>query len=142
MQYPAVALTAPLLPADKPRYLMGVGHPKDILHAVACGIDMFDCVLPTRMARHHSLYTLRGRVNILNQKWAEHHGPVDEGSVFPTTERYSAAYLRHLMRAGEPLGARLCTLHNLSFYARLLEEIRGAISAGTWPELIERYRSS
>ncbi len=139
LQYPVVRLTAPLLPADKPRYLMGVGHPRDILHAVACGIDMFDCVLPTRMARHHALYTLQGRVNILNKKWEEHAGPVDEGSVFPQTARYSAAYLRHLMRAGEPLGARLCTLHNLAFYARLMREIREAIEQGTWPSLIERY---
>lgn len=142
MQYPVVALTAPLLPQDKPRYLMGVGHPKDILHAVSCGIDMFDCVLPTRMARHHALYTLNGRVNIMNQKWAEHDGPVDEESVFPATQRYSAAYLRHLMKAGEPLGARLCTLHNLAFYARLLEEIREAIVSGAWPDLIARYASA
>jgi queuine tRNA-ribosyltransferase len=139
MQYPVVSHTAPLLPPDKPRYLMGVGHPKDILHAVGCGIDMFDCVLPTRMARHHSLYTLDGRVNIMNQKWAQHRGPVDSGSIFPVTERYSAAYLRHLMKAGEPLGARLCTLHNLAFYARLMEEIREAIIEGTWTELLDRY---
>ncbi len=139
LQYPVVALTTPLLRKDKPRYLMGVGHPKDILHAVSCGIDMFDCVLPTRMARHHALYTLNGRVNILNQKWAEHRGPVDSGSVFAQTERYSAAYLRHLMRAGEPLGARLCTLHNLAFFARLMNEIREAIQTGSWAALVERY---
>ncbi len=139
MQYPVVEYTAPLLPADKARYLMGVGHPGDILHAVACGVDMFDCVLPTRMARHHALYTMQGRVNILNARWAEHDGPADERSVFPQTERYSAAYLRHLMKTGEPLGARLCTLHNLAFYARLMEEIRDAIDSGTWPELMKRY---
>jgi queuine tRNA-ribosyltransferase len=139
MQYPVVALTAPLLPPDKPRYLMGVGHPKDILHAVGCGIDMFDCVLPTRMARHHALYTLSGRVNILNQKWSEHDGPVDEQCAFPQTQRYSAAYLRHLMKAGEPLGARLCTLHNLAFYSRLMAEIREAIGLGNWPDLVARY---
>ncbi|MFI5385762.1 MAG: tRNA guanosine(34) transglycosylase Tgt [Fimbriimonadales bacterium] len=139
LQYPVVSFTAPLLPEDKPRYLMGVGHPGDILHAVACGIDLFDCVLPTRMARHHALYTLEGRINILNQCWAEHRGPVDEGSVFPQTERYSAAYLHHLMKAGEPLGARLCTLHNLAFYARLMSEIREAIEQGTWDELAKRY---
>jgi queuine tRNA-ribosyltransferase len=139
LQYPVVKFTAPLLPKDKARYLMGVGHPNDILHGVACGIDMFDCVLPTRMARHHALYTLEGRANILNQRWSEHHGPVDAESVFPQTERYSAAYLRHLMRAGEPLGARLCTLHNLAFYARLMREIREAIELGSWPALVERY---
>lgn len=139
MQYPVVAHTAPLLPEGKARYLMGVGHPKDILHAVACGVDMFDCVLPTRMARHHSLYTLRGRTNIRSQRWAEHHGPVDEGSVFPATERYSAAYMRHLFVAQEALGPRLATLHNLAFYARLMQEIREAISTGTWSALVARY---
>lgn len=139
LQYPVVRLTAPLLPADKARYLMGVGHPRDILHAVACGVDLFDCVLPTRMARHHALYTLGGRVNILNAQWAERHGPVDEGSVFPATARYSAAYLRHLVKAEEPLGARLCTLHNLAFYARLMEEIRDAIVVGGWRDLESRY---
>lgn len=139
MQYPVVKMAAPLLPTYKPRYLMGVGHPQDILHAVSCGVDLFDCVLPTRMARHHSMYTMGGRINILNQKWAEHDGPVDEGSVFPSTERYSAAYLRHLFKAGEPLGARLASLHNLAFYARLMSEVRDAIPAGDLPELVDRY---
>ncbi len=141
MQRPVVSFTAPLLPADKPRYLMGVGHPGDILHAVESGIDMFDCVLPTRLARHHSLYTMQGRVNILNQQWAEHHGPVDESSVFPETERYSAAYMRHLFKAGEHLGQRLATLHNLAFYARLMNEIRDAITTETWPALREKYKA-
>ena len=142
LQYPVVAFTAPLLPVDKPRYLMGVGHPQDILHGVASGIDLFDCVLPTRMARHHSLYTLHGRVNILNRRWAEQDGPVDPESLFPATERYSAAYLRHLTKAGESLGARLCTLHNLAFYARLMAEIREAIERGTWPDLARRYATA
>lgn len=139
MQYPVVQHTAPLLPANKARYLMGVGHPKDILHAVACGVDMFDCVLPTRMARHHCLYTMKGRINCLGKKWEEHKGPFDEQSVFPETERYSAAYIRHLFKAGEPLGPRLASLHNLAFYARLMREIRLAIEQGTWPELVEKY---
>ncbi len=139
MQYPVVAHTARLLPIDHPRYLMGVGHPKDILHAVVCGIDLFDCVLPTRMARHHAIYTLDGRVNALGKRWADHAGPFDEGSVFPQTERYPAAYVRHLFKAGEPLGPRLATLHNLAFYARLMQEIRTAIDDGSWPALVERY---
>lgn len=139
LQYPVVRHTAPLLPSDKARYLMGVGHPADILHAVESGMDMFDCVLPTRMARHHCLYTLNGRVNISAAKWADHDGPVDESSVFPALERTSAAYLRHLFKAKESLGARLATLHNLAFFARLMEEIRDAIEAGTWPELRSRY---
>lgn len=142
MQYPVVAYAAKLLPTDRPRYLMGVGHPKDILHAVSHGIDMFDCVLPTRMARHHALYTLFGRVNALGKRWHDHQGPFDEGSVFPETERYSAAYVRHLFKAGEPLGARLATLHNLNFYARLMREIRQAIEEGSWPDLLHRYRDT
>lgn len=142
MQYPVVELTAPLLPADKARYLMGVGHPRDILHAVASGVDLFDCVLPTRMARHRVLYTLQGRVNAGALKWAEHRGPHDEESVFPATERYSAAYLRHLFKAGEFLAMRLATLHNLAFYARLMREIREAIDGGTWPELVARYENA
>jgi len=142
MQYPVVEFTAPLLPHDKPRYLMGVGHPRDIIHAVACGVDMFDCVLPTRMARHHCLYTLQGRINANNQKWAEHNDPFDPDSVFPATERYSAAYIRHLFKAKEPLGARLATLHNLAFYARLMAEIREAIPSGTWAALEARYASA
>jgi len=139
MQRPVVSMTAPLLPEDKPRYLMGVGHPQDILHAVASGVDMFDCVLPTRMARHHTLYTLDGRVNVRNAKWARHDGPFDQGSVFSATERYSAAYLRHLFVAGEALGARIATLHNLAFYARLMSESRVAVETGTWAALLERY---
>jgi queuine tRNA-ribosyltransferase len=139
LQYPVVRHTAPLLPADKARYLMGVGHPADILHAVSCGIDMFDCVLPTRMARHSVLYTMRGRCNASAARFAEQVEPHDRDSVFPMTERYSPAYLRHLLKAGEPTGARIATLHNLAFYARLMEEIRRAIVEGTWPQLMERY---
>lgn len=142
MQYPVVQHTAPLLPTDKARYLMGVGHPKDILHAVACGVDMFDCVLPTRMARHHCLYTLNGRVNTLNKKWELHNGPFDKGSIFSECGEYSAAYVRHLFKAGEPLGPRLASLHNLHFYARLMREIREAIQSGTWPDLLKRYENT
>lgn len=139
MQYPVVKFTAPLLPANKARYLMGVGHPQDVLHAVACGVDMFDCVLPTRMARHQCLYTLRGRVNAATAQWAEHFGPHDPDSVFPQIERYSAAYLRHLFKAQEAFGARLASLHNLAFYARMMREIREAIDADSWPALMSRY---
>lgn len=142
MQYPVVEHTAPLLPKDKARYLMGVGHPKDIIHAVACGVDMFDCVLPTRMARHHCLYTLNGRINAMNKQWAEFDGLHDEGSSFAATNRYSAAYLRHLFKANEPLGARIASLHNLAFYARLMQEIREAIATGTWPDLVARYANA
>ncbi|RYG46925.1 tRNA guanosine(34) transglycosylase Tgt [bacterium] len=142
LQYPVVAHTAPLLPQDKARYLMGVGHPGDILHAVACGIDMFDCVLPTRNGRHGLAYTLQGRVNVMAKRWAEHQGHWDEESVFPATERYSAGYIRHLLKSGEPLGARLVSLHNLAFYARLMREIRQAIETDAWPALIARYANA
>jgi queuine tRNA-ribosyltransferase len=139
MQYPVVASTTSRLPKEKVRYLMGVGHPRDILNAISHGVDLFDCVLPTRMARHHALYTLQGRVNISAAKWEDHDGPVDENSVFPTTARYSAAYLRHLFNVHEPLGPRLATLHNLSFYERMMQEAREAIAGGTWPDLDSRY---
>ncbi len=142
MQYPVVAMTASLLATDRIRYLMGVGHPQDILHAVSCGIDLFDCVLPTRMARHHTLYTLNGRANAMNLEWAERHGVHDEQSVFPATERYSPAYLRHLFKAKEPLGARIATLHNLAFYARMMDEIREAIVDGSWARLRARYANA
>ncbi|MCW5942055.1 MAG: tRNA guanosine(34) transglycosylase Tgt [Fimbriimonadaceae bacterium] len=142
MQYPVVALAAPLLPPDKARYLMGVGHPRDILHAVEQGVDLFDCVLPTRMARHRCLYTLHGRVNAGSSRWAEHLAPHDPASVFPATERYSAAYLRHLFKADEPFAQRLATLHNLAFYSRLMREIREAIERGSWAELRDRYRAA
>jgi queuine tRNA-ribosyltransferase len=139
MQRPVVASTAPCLPPDKARYLMGVGHPQDILHAVASGVDMFDCVLPTRMARHKCLYTLQGRINAGLKKWESVEGPHDPGSIFPPTERYSAAYLRHLFQAKEFLAMRLASLHNLWFYSRLMTEIREAIDAETWPQLLDRY---
>ena len=142
LQYPVVRHTAPLLPPEKPRYLMGVGHPRDIVNGVSCGIDLFDCVLPTRMARHHVAYTLNGRVNVQAAQWAEHKGQWDEQSVSPWMERYSAGYVRHLFKAGEALGPRLVTLHNLWFYARLMSETREAIERGTWPALVERYASA
>lgn len=127
MQRPVVAQVAPLLPADKPRYLMGVGHPEDIVHAVACGVDLFDCVLPTRMARHHVIYTREGRVNVASARWADDPTPFSE---FPSLARYSRAYLRHLFKANEFLALRLATLHNLMFYSRLMSELRAGIEAG------------
>jgi len=142
LQHPVVEFTSPLLPTSKPRYLMGVGHPQDIIHAVKCGVDLFDCVLPTRMARHHVLYTMYGQVNILNAKWAAHNGPVDEQCDFPQSARYSAGYLRHLFKSKEPLGARIATLHNLAFYARLMTDIRKAITDDDWPHLEAKYANA
>jgi queuine tRNA-ribosyltransferase len=124
-----VDATLPLLPADRPRYLMGVGTPDDILDAVVSGVDMFDCVLPTRMGRTGTLFTSRGRVNISNARWADEQGPVDPNCDCRVCRRHSARYLRHLHRTGEILGSRLCTYHNLAFYARLMADIRAAITA-------------
>jgi len=119
--------TVPELPRDKPRYLMGVGTPEDLLDAVWRGIDMFDCVLPTRLGRNGSLYTTYGRVNIKNARFAEDFGPVDPECGCKTCQNYSAAYLRHLYKSEEILAARLATYHNLYFYHKLMDGIRGAV---------------
>ncbi len=138
-QRQVIQLVAPLLPEDKPRYLMGMGTPQDILFAVEQGIDLFDCVLPTRLARHHALFTLKGVINILSAVWANVEGPPDPESVFPPLQGYSAGYLRHLFHVQDPLAQRLATLHNLAFYARLMEEIREAIRKDDWDSLKARY---
>ncbi|MBC8138074.1 MAG: tRNA guanosine(34) transglycosylase Tgt [Fibrella sp.] len=123
----ALDQTMPYLPTDKPRYLMGVGTPTDILNAVLRGIDMFDCVLPTRVARNGTLYTSYGRAHLKNARWKDERGPIDPECPCKVCQTHSAAYLRHLHQAGEILGARLATYHNLAFYARLMENIRTAI---------------
>ena len=125
--YDVIEHTAPFLPTDKPRYLMGVGTPANILEAVDRGIDMFDCVYPSRNGRHGHLYTHFGKININNAKYAEDDRPIEEGCQCPACRRYSRAYIRHLHKAGEMLGLRLCVLHNLYFYNHLMEEIRLAI---------------
>ncbi len=125
--YDVIANTAPFLPNDKPRYLMGVGTPANILEAVDRGIDMFDCVYPSRNGRHGHLYTHYGKININNAKYAEDERPIEEGCQCPACRRYSRAYIRHLHKSGEMLGLRLCVLHNLYFYNHLMEEIRQAI---------------
>ena len=122
--------TVPLIPADRPRYLMGVGRPEDIVAAVARGIDMFDCVMPTRHARNGHLFTTRGVLNIRNACHAADSGPVDAACGCYTCRHYSRAYLRHLDRSGEILGSRLNTLHNLHFYQSLMAALRAAIGAG------------
>lgn len=119
--------TLPLLPTDRPRYLMGVGTPEDILDAVVAGVDMFDCVLPTRLGRNGTLYTSRGRVHIANARWTDAFGPVDPDCPCRVCQRHCAAYLRHLHQTKEILGSRLATYHNLAFYARLMQDIRHAI---------------
>lgn len=140
-QHRIVEFAAPLLPKDRPRYLMGVGKPTDILHAVRCGVDLFDCVLPTRLGRHHALFTLSGIINITNSRFAGLDAPWDPESVFPLTAKISAAYLHHLFKIGEPLAARIASLHNLAFYERLMREIRMAIRENKWSWLEERYKN-
>ena len=132
--YDVLDNTAPHLPEDKPRYLMGVGTPANILEAVDRGIDMFDCVYPSRNGRHGHLYTHHGKININNAKYAEDDRPIEEGCGCPACRRYSRAYIRHLHKAGEMLGLRLCVLHNLYFYNHLMEEIRDAIDDGRYKE--------
>ncbi|HXQ63644.1 MAG TPA: tRNA guanosine(34) transglycosylase Tgt, partial [Steroidobacteraceae bacterium] len=122
--------TVPLLGPGRPRYLMGVGRPQDIVEAVARGIDLFDCVMPTRHARNGHLFTAAGVVNIRNARHANELEPVDPGCDCYTCRHYSRAYLRHLDRAGEILGSRLNTIHNLHFYQALMRSIREAIAAG------------
>jgi queuine tRNA-ribosyltransferase len=125
-------ITCPELPEDKPRYLMGVGTPDDMLKSVARGIDMFDCVMPTRAGRHGLAYTRRGKVNLRNARHADDPRPLDEESDSPATRDYSRAYQHHLVRSQEALGAMLLTWNNLSYYQSLMGQIRDAISAGAF----------
>jgi len=130
--------TLPELPAEKPRYLMGVGTPDDILKSVACGIDMFDCVMPTRAGRHGLAFTRRGKVNIRNARHAEDMRPLDEESDCPASRDYSRAYLHHLIRADESLGGMLLTWNNLSYYQDLMKGIRKAIEEGRFAAFMEQ----
>ena len=120
----------PYLPVDKPTYLMGVGTPANILEAVERGVDFFDCVYPTRNGRHGHLYTNHGKINLFNAKYELDSRPIEEGCGCPACRRYSRAYIRHLLKAKEMLGMRLCVLHNLYFYNTMMEEIRDALDEG------------
>ncbi len=122
----------PHLPADKPKYLMGVGTPANILEAVERGIDFFDCVYPSRNGRHGHLYTNHGKINLFNAQYELDQRPIEEGCGCPACQRYSRAYIRHLLKAKEMLGMRLCVLHNLYFYNTMMEEIRDALDAGNF----------
>ena len=134
-------LTTPVLPEDKPRYLMGVGTPDDLVEAVARGIDMFDCVMPTRAGRHGTAYTWRGKVNIRNARHAADPRPLDVDSPCPASSQYSRAYLHHLHRCGEYLGAMLLTWHNLAFYQELMQAIREAIEEGRFGQFREHFKA-
>jgi queuine tRNA-ribosyltransferase len=133
--------TCPLLPADKPRYLMGVGTPQDIIRSVAHGIDMFDCVMPTRSGRHGLAFTRRGRINLKNARHAEDHRPLDEESSCPAARDYSRAYLHHLMRSNEMLGAMLLSWSNIHYYQQLMQGVRDAIEAGRYAEFCTETES-
>jgi queuine tRNA-ribosyltransferase len=133
--------TVPLMPAARPRYLMGVGRPEDLVESVARGIDMFDCVMPTRHARNGHLFTAGGVLNIRNARYAADLGPVDAGCDCYTCRNYSRAYLRHLDRAGEILGSRLNTIHNLHFYQALMKAIRAAIAVGRFAAFRAAFRA-
>ncbi|MEO6829429.1 MAG: tRNA guanosine(34) transglycosylase Tgt [Acidobacteriaceae bacterium] len=132
--------TLPLLPADRPRYVMGVGYPEEIVEYAAMGVDMMDCVIPTRAARHGLLFTSEGRLNIKNQRYAEDQNPPDAACGCMVCRRYTRAYLRHLAMAKEPLGGALNSIHNLSVYLDTMQSVRDAISLGTLPELVVRIR--
>ena len=133
--------TVPFLPKDKPTYLMGVGTPVNIVEAVDRGVDFFDCVYPSRNARHGALYTHKGRLNIKNAKYACDDRPIEEGCQCPACKNYSRAYIRHLMIAGEMLAMRLCVLHNLYFYNHMMEEIRGALDEGNFAGFKKKFIS-
>jgi len=131
----------PVLPADRPRYLMGVGTPDDILEAVARGVDMFDCVMPTRNGRHGMAFTRRGAVNLANARHADDPRPLDDESAWPATRNTARAYLHHLVRSGETLGAMLLSEINIAYYQELMRGIREAIARGTFQEFRESVRA-
>ena len=128
--YHIIEETIPYLPVDKPTYLMGVGTPANILEGVERGIDFFDCVYPSRNGRHGHLYTNQGKINLFNAKYELDERPIEEGCQCPACRRYSRGYIRHLLKAKEMLGMRLCVLHNLYFYNTMMTEIRDALDAG------------
>lgn len=139
--YHILDVTIPHLPEDKPVYLMGVGTPLNIVEAVYRGVDFFDCVYPSRNARHGQLYTHQGKFNIKNAAYIEDMRPIEEGCQCPACRKYSRAYIRHLIKAGEMLGLRLCVLHNLYFYNHLMEEIRNAIDEGRFESFRKEFIS-
>ncbi|MCI9453860.1 MAG: tRNA-guanine transglycosylase, partial [Dorea sp.] len=132
--YRILEAVVPHLPAAKPTYLMGVGTPANILEAVERGVDFFDCVYPSRNGRHGHVYTNQGKQNLFNAKYELDESPIEEGCQCPACRTYSRAYIRHLLKAKEMLGMRLCVLHNLYFYNTMMEEIREAIEEGRYQE--------
>lgn len=138
--YEIIDAVEPFAPKDKPRYLMGVGTPANILEGVYRGIDLFDCVMPSRNARHGHLFTWEGIININNAKYELDDTPIDKTCTCPTCQNFSRAYIRHLMKANEMLGMRLAVIHNLHFYNHLMERIREELDNGTYTEFYKKYR--
>ena len=130
-----------MLPADRPRYLMGVGKPIDLVEAVARGVDMFDCVLPTRSGRHGQAWTWDGAINLKNARFADEDTPLDETSNCPASRDYSKAYLHHLVRSDEILGQVLLSWHNIAFFQALTAAMRAAIGAGTFEAFRREFRA-
>ena len=137
--YDTIAAVEEYMPKDKPRYLMGVGTPGNIIEGVWRGVDMFDCVMPARNGRHAHLFTKQGIINLKNEKYALDSRPIDPECNCPVCRRYTRAYIRHLFKAGETLGLRLAVMHNLFFYNNLMQEIRDALDAGTFAAYREKY---
>jgi queuine tRNA-ribosyltransferase len=138
----AVEYSEPFLPADKPRYAMGLGTPPQMIEMIARGIDMFDCVLPTRIARNGTAFTEHGTVNLKNAPFIMEKGPIEEGCECPACREFSRGYLRHLIKAEEILGLRLVTLHNLHFYLNLMSRTRAAIEDGTFAKFRKDFVSN
>lgn len=134
LMYEMAGLNTDYMPSDKPRYLMGVGTPANLLHCVALGIDMFDCVMPTRNARNGQIFTRHGIINIRNAKWKEHHKVLDEDFPSDVSQKYTMSYLHHLFRNSELLGLELASIHNLTFYLWLMQQMRNHIEDGTFSE--------
>jgi queuine tRNA-ribosyltransferase len=132
--YHIIETVEPYMPKDKPRYLMGVGTPQNILEAVHRGVDFFDCVMPSRNARHGNLFTWNGKMNINNERYFADDRPIDEGCGCPACRHYSRAYIRHLFKAREALAMRLCVLHNLYFYNELMARIRKTMDENCFEE--------
>jgi queuine tRNA-ribosyltransferase len=139
MMYEMLDASTPLLPEQKVRYLMGVGTPEDLVEGVARGVDIFDCVMPSRNARNGTLFTRQGKIQIKNAKFAEDDRPLDEQCQCYTCKNYSRAYLRHLFQAGEILGSTLNTLHNLHFYIDLMRQMRQAIQESRFDEFRQAF---
>ena len=140
--YDVLDAVVPHLPKNKPTYLMGVGTPLNIIEGVARGIDFFDCVYPSRNGRHGHVYTKMGKLNMFNKKYELDHKPIEEGCQCPACRDFSRAYIRHLLKAGEMLGMRLCTLHNLYFYNHLMEDIRASIREGRFEQFRKEMTES